>query len=224
MPSYSGIFSLQNQMQAVAVGNWPNRPPPLTIGQPYGGGFYAGQISTTGNGVATHYLIVASKSAAESTLPWKTSTSDTPGTSSDIDGPSNSLAMNNADHPAARYCENLGLGGFTDWYLPAKNELDVCYFHLKPTTTSNTTGAGTGINPNAVPARGSAYTTSNPAQTSVTAFQSGGAEAFNAVSYWTSTQGTSTITGRTIQFDSGYSPSSTKTNLQLVRPVRRIPI
>jgi hypothetical protein len=31
---------------------------PTTIGQAFGGGFYAGQISTTANSVATHYLIV----------------------------------------------------------------------------------------------------------------------------------------------------------------------
>ena len=44
-------------MQAVLGSSFA--PPPTVIGQAYGGGFYAGQISTTANGVATHYLIIA---------------------------------------------------------------------------------------------------------------------------------------------------------------------
>jgi hypothetical protein len=36
------------------------------------------------------------------------------------------------DHPAAQFCVNLSIGGFTDWYLPARYELDIAYFNLKP--------------------------------------------------------------------------------------------
>jgi hypothetical protein len=32
---------------------------PTVIGQAFGGGFYAGDISTTANSVATHYLVLA---------------------------------------------------------------------------------------------------------------------------------------------------------------------
>ena len=35
---------------------------PSVIGEAWGGGYYGGKISTSGNGVATHYLIVAPKS------------------------------------------------------------------------------------------------------------------------------------------------------------------
>lgn len=35
--------------------------------------------------------------------------------------------MNNASHPAAQFCRSRTIGGFTDWYLPAKNELNVIY-------------------------------------------------------------------------------------------------
>jgi hypothetical protein len=62
--------------------------------------------------------------------------------------------------------------------MPAKNELEVCYFNLKPTTTSNNTGSGT--NTNAVPSRGSNYTAGTPAQTAATDFQTGNTEAFAA--------------------------------------------
>ena len=89
------------------------------IGQAYGGGFFAGQISTAGNGVATHNLVVAPFSSGESIKRWKTTQTTTSGTSSVIDGPTNSSNMNNATHPAAQFCEGLTIGGFSDWYMPA---------------------------------------------------------------------------------------------------------
>lgn len=160
---------------------------PTTIGQAFGGGFWAGQISTAGTGVADYNLVVAPVASGESSSKqWKTSTTSTAGTSSVIDGPTNSANMNNASHPAAQFCEGLTIGGFSDWYMPAKNELEVCYYNLKPTTTSNNISSGT--NTNAVPSRGSDYTSGTPAQTSATDFKSGGAEAFAAGIYWSSTE------------------------------------
>ena len=61
--------------------------PPLTIGQAYGGGFYAGQISTAGNGVADYNLVVAPLSSGQSTLAWKNANTATAGADSVIDGP-----------------------------------------------------------------------------------------------------------------------------------------
>jgi hypothetical protein len=94
--------------------------------------------------------------------------------------------MNNASHPAAQFCEGLTIGTFSDWYMPAQNELEVCYFNLKPTTTSNNTSSGT--NTNAVPSRGSDYTAGTPAQTAATDFQTGNTQAFAAFFYWSSTE------------------------------------
>ena len=164
-------------------------PDPVAIGAAYQGGYYAGQISTTGNGVATHFLVVAPKSSGQSTKRWKTSNTSTSGTDSVIDGPTNSSNMNNSSHPAAEFCEGLSIGGYSDWYLPAKNELEVCYYNLKPTTTSNNTSSGT--NTNAVPSRGSNYTTGTPTQTSATDFKTGNSQAFDSGGYWSSTQSSS---------------------------------
>jgi hypothetical protein len=142
----------------------------LQPGDVYEGGFFAGQISTAGNGVADYNLVIAPKSSGEnSSKQWKTSNTSTAGTSSVIDGPTNSANMNDPSHPAAEFCEGLTIGGFSNWYMPAKNELEVCYYNLKPTTTSNNTGSGT--NTNAVPSRGSNYTAGTPAQTAATDFQ-----------------------------------------------------
>lgn len=192
------------------------------IGAPYEGGYFAGQISTAGNGVADFNLVVAPVSTGESaSKQWKTSLTSTVGTSSVIDGPTNSSNMNDASHPAAEFCEGLTIGGYTDWYMPAKNELDVCYYNLKPTTTANDTSSGT--NTNAVPSRGSNYTSGTPAQTSATDFKNTGTEDFAAGYYWSSTQNSSTAAWRQT-FDNGAQVYSLKTTSYSVRAVRRVPV
>lgn len=192
------------------------------IGSAFQGGYYAGQISTAGNGVADFYLVVAPKSSGEnSSKQWKTSNTSTSGTSSVIDGPTNSSNMNNASHPAAQFCEGLTIGGYSDWYMPAKNELEVCYYNLKPTTANNSTSSGT--NTNAVPSRGSNYTTSVPAQTSATDFQTGNSQAFAAGFYWSSTE-YSAATAWLQYFGNGAQGNSYKDNSRRVRAVRRVPV
>jgi hypothetical protein len=37
------------------------------------------------------------------------------------------------------------IGGFTDWYLPARYELDIAYFNLKPSTQANDTSWGSNV-------------------------------------------------------------------------------
>jgi hypothetical protein len=195
-------------------------PFPTVIGQAYGGGFYAGQIGVSS--VATHYLVVGPKASAENTsIQWKTANTSTGGTSSVINGPLNSSNMNDATHPAAQFCEGLTIGGFSDWYMPAQNELEVCYYNLKPSTLSNDTNYGT--NDNAVPARNSNYTTGTPAQTSATAFRTGNAQAFIANNYWSSTQKTTT-TAWCQYFTTGYQYGLQKDQLPRVRAVRRVAV
>jgi hypothetical protein len=220
MPSYSGVFTLQAQMQAVAANNWPS-PPPSVIGQAFGGGYYAGQIGVSS--VATHYIIVGPVASAENaSKQWKTTNTSTAGTSSVIDGPTNSSNMNNASHPAAQFCEGLTIGGFSDWYLPAKNELEVCYYNLKPSTQLNNTSSG--INANAVPARASNYTSGTPAQTSAANFiTSTGAEAFAELYYWSSTEDSATG-ARNQYFWSGLQDYNVKNDYSRVRAIRRVAV
>ena len=168
------------------------------IGAAYEGGFFAGTISHTANGVATHLLIVAPAATGASgtgytittMLQWKTANTATAGTTSSFDGAANSANMNNASHPAAQFCEDLSIGGYTDWYLPARYELDIAYENLKPTTASNDTSYG--INAYSVPERTANRTAGAPAQTSIAAFQSGGAEAFLVGYHWSSTESSAT--------------------------------
>ena len=195
--------------------------PPTVIGQPYGGGYYAGQIGVSS--VATHYLVVGPKASAEvGSTQFKTTSTNDSGATSDINGPSNSSSMNNASHPAAQFCEAVTTGGYTDWYLPAKNELEVCYYNLKPYNNSNNTSVAT--NPNAVPARASNYTAGNPAQTSAAAFRVSGGEDFNGDKYWSSTQRTAAY-GWPQSFYTGYqNPYEQKYFPRWVRAIRRVAV
>jgi hypothetical protein len=191
-----------------------------SIGQAYEGGYYAGQIGIIG--VATHNLVIGPVASAESTSKkWKTTATSTIGTSSVIDGPTNSSNMNNASHPAAQFCKAVSAGGYSDWYMPAKNELEICYYNLKPTTSSNNTSSG--INANAVPVRTSNYTTGTPAQTSATDFRSTGTEYFASTFYWSSTE-SGAMYGSGQFFSAGYQGFNYKPNNYRVRAVRRVAV
>jgi len=197
------------------------------IGAAYQGGFFAGYISHTANGVATHALIVAPAATGATgtgyTLTtdkqWKTTNTTTAGTTSSFDGAANSANMNNASHPAAEFCETLSIGGYSDWYLPARYELEIAYYNLKPTTDSNNTSYG--INAYSVPARGSNYTAGTPAQTTVTAFQTGNSEAFAAGDHWSSTE-TSSTNAWVLNFSNGIQANDPKNFSARVRAFRKL--
>jgi hypothetical protein len=129
-------------------------------------------------------------------------------------------AGNDAAHPMFQWAKALNIGGLTDWYIPAKNELEILYYNLKPNTTSNTTFSG--INPNAVPARASNYTASVPAQTTSALF-AGGAQAFSASQYWSSTENSSGSSDAWSQYFSfGGQATSDKANAYYARAIRRV--
>jgi hypothetical protein len=223
MPSYSGVFTLQAQMQAIGAQNWPGYIPP--IGAAFGGGFFAGQIGV--GGVATHNLVVGPVASAQnSSIQYKNANTAATGADSDIDGPQNTADLvaggNSTVYPAAHFCNDLVIGGFSDWYMPAKNELEVCYYNLKPTTTSNNTGAGT--NTNAVPSRGSNYTAGDPAQTSATNFKDTGTEDFSNVIYWSSTEHPVASFAFGQIFNTGYQANYGKNGLYHLRAIRRVAV
>lgn len=129
------------------------------------------------------------------------------------EGWQSTLAMfsggNSTEYPAAHWARGLSIGGYDDWYIPARDELELAWRNLKPTTANYTTAdrstgqtfdykidgaygdtANThGLNNNSSPT-GAAYTLSVPGQTAATAFRTGGAEAyeFGSANYWSSTE------------------------------------
>jgi hypothetical protein len=208
----------------------PQQPIPAVIGEPFGGGYFAGYISHTADGNPTHALIVAPRLEGATggsytlttNLRWKTLNNTTADTTSPFDGAANTAAIVTADiaiHPAANFCVGLSIDGFSDWYLPARYELDIAYFNLKPDTTTNDTSYGSNIY--SVPRRTTNNTATYPTQTALTAFNTS-AEAFDTGPHWSSTEG-SASQAWSLFFSDGRQPNSTKTNNAIrLRAFRRI--
>ena len=202
------------------------------IGEARDGGFFTGRMNP-GGGNIRYALITAPKASGESstTRAWKSTTDATPGTLSQYhtwDGLRNTHAMTVASgtHAAGAYTWALNIGGKTDWYLPGADELEVQYRNCKPDLTANNTANGTlhgtntsGFNPNSEPT-GPVYTGIDPAQTSLTAYQTGGAEVFEATSYWSSSEFSAANAWRQA-FSHGAQSNVSKVNAFLVRAVRR---
>jgi hypothetical protein len=122
----------------------------------------------------------------------------------------------------------LSIGGYSDWYLPARLELEIAYYNLKPTTDNNTTNVG--INAYSVPARAVNYTISDPARTSVALFQgSGGEDFFPGIStviaanrfYWSSNE-TSATAAPSAAMGNGGTVNTTKGSSGRVRAFRKL--
>jgi hypothetical protein len=215
---------------------------PAVIGEEFGGGYFAGYISHTADGNPTHALIVAPRETGATgtgytlttNLKWADEMVAVPasntliGASSVFDGKANTDLMMSliADEtysagafPAAQFCEDLSIGGFNDWYLPARWELEIAYFNLKPSTANNNTTFG--INDYSVPKRTASYTLTYPAQTYVTAFNTS-AEAFVAGNHWSSSEATNINSWRLNFTSGGQAASGGKSSAQPVRAFRRI--
>jgi hypothetical protein len=150
-------------------------PIPAAIGAAYGGGYFAGQINQGG---VVYNLVVSDQSVGQALgKTWGPVGVDT-GYVSVINGPANSagLAALGASYQGATFCEGLNTGGYTDWYLPAENEMGVMYYFLKPGTFSNNTGSGANANAVYPQPISTSYTSGDPAQTTATDFQTGGSQ------------------------------------------------
>jgi hypothetical protein len=198
-------------------------------------------------------VIVAPKSSGEnSSKAYKNAGTAAPSATQTLtEGLKATLAMvadgNSTVYPAAHYCNDLSIGGYSDWYLPARDELELTYRNLRSFTGNNyttadrptgatpdyknlgslgDTSASHGVNNNSDP-QGVAYTTGSPAQTSVAAFQSGGAEAMGSTVLYRSSTEYNTTDSWFVYYteigvsDAGAQRASTKTNAYYVRAVRR---
>jgi hypothetical protein len=154
----------------------------LTIGQPLQGGFFAGRINVDG----VPYNLVVSPKEGNVKGKWLGDYKEVAGTASYFDGLANTTAMAEAGSPVAKAVQALAIGGFTDWYIPARDELELLYRHFKPTEETNYVFRS-GDNPSSLPV-GYPYAEDSPLQTAVEGFREGGEHAFEEAWYWASTQ------------------------------------
>ena len=208
---------------------------PPTLGTALAGGFFAGLYSMNANGVPTHKLILAPKSTGEYLGAWMTAVNvSSPGAQSTSDGYSNTINTNNSNHPISQYCINKTVGGYTDWYCPSKNELEICYRNFKPSALSNNTSSGS--NPNAVPPTGN-YTTTAPTTTTAPYYAPGGSDRWSTSApsapsgtYWTSTRqsGATGLPWVQYMYSNGGAGNqqliAPRTNQGFVRPMRKVPV
>ena len=154
------------------------------IGEVFEGGFFAGRFRIGPNEFA---LIVSPKSIGETTMEWGAYGKDVEAARSCFDGLTNTQAMAEAGSELAKWALALSIGGHADWYIPSRDELEICYRNLKPTSQENYCSLRDGDNASSIPP-GFLYTEQSPAQTTASVFQDGNTEAFDDCWHWASTQ------------------------------------
>jgi hypothetical protein len=187
---------------------------PVAIGAAFGGGYFAGQYR---DGGITYNLIVAPETsgglngqfggATPATTQWKNAaTSDTnPPSQNEVYGkPATDTfgALGSATYPMFAWCLSdatgpnggAGIGGHTDWYIPAKNELAILVYNLGP---SWTTAAD---------------------------FKATGAQAFAVSNeYWSASEASSTTGNAWVQSFADAAPRNIfKSGVTFARAVRRV--
>ena len=201
--------------------------------------------------MARFRIIVAPKASGEHTgIALKNANTALPTACQTLtEGLAATQAMRDADtstvYPAAHWARGLNIGGKTDWYIPARDELELCWRNLKPVINNNhdtanrPTGASFnyanngsygdtanthGTNNNSSPT-GAAYTSSVPGQTAATTFRTGGTEAyeFGSSYYWSSSDYNASFAWLQYWLSSypGYQYYYGKSGSNRVRAVRR---
>jgi hypothetical protein len=163
--------------------------------------------SITGSGtfsdwsiMSRYRVIIAPKASGVTTVVLKNAYSALPAACRTLnEGFRATQAMFEADtstvYPGAHWARGLSIGGYTDWYIPARDELELGYRNLKPVTGTNNhltrpnaqlysyaqdgafgdTSTANGVANNTDP-QYPVYTASEPAQTASLPFREGGAE------------------------------------------------
>lgn len=214
VPSMAGApIVYAGQQLEVRLGSNPDYKMIGTVTSAIGTRLKLNITSASGSGtfgswmIMSRYRVIVAPKASGENSPIAYGTVPAPSSAFTLtDGRKNTLTLvafgGATSFPAAHWCNNLNIGGKTDWYLPARDELELCWRNLKPNSSSNyvtsdrpigtyvggsypDTEAKNGLNRNSDP-NGAAYTSSVPAQTAAVDFRAGGVEAFSSAYFWSS--------------------------------------
>ena len=186
----------------------------FAIGFETEGGHFAGIIHINGQKFG---IVVSPKEGDMDDQQWGEFDQEIEGARSFFDGQANTQAMAEAGSELAKAIQALNINGHNDWYLPARDELELVYRNLKPTDNRNFRLSGD--NPSSVPV-GYAYSIDEPAQTITTDFQEDGEQALQPTWYWSSTQ-YSALTAWSQDFEDGDQLNHHKFTAFRARAVRR---
>ena len=186
-------------------------------GEPFAGGFYVGRFQIQGDEYA---LIVSPWDAGEIRDAEWGPYGDLIEANSYCDGLANTRAMAAAGSELAKHMLSLQIGEHSDWYLPSRDELELCYRNLKPTDEPNASSYRDGDNPSSLPP-GLPYNQAAPTQTAEPRFLSPNPEAFAPDRYWTSTE-QDTDSALQQEFSDGMQCDDVKRTTAYARAVRRV--
>jgi hypothetical protein len=193
----------------------PENPQLPKIGEAIQGGYFAGIVKL---GTEHYGIVVAPKAEGETEGTWG-ARSKLIAAQGVVSGLENTHAMAEAGSEIAAWAKGLIINGHSEWYIPARDELELIYRNLKPTSNENYCSFRDGDNPSSVPP-GALYTDDSPAQTSVAEFQDDEAHAMEEAWYWSSTQ-CSANNAFCQRFDDGDQGNYGKGLTLRVRAVRR---
>jgi len=164
------------KIQDVAVSELPK-----SIGEAFQGGFLGRRYKVDGE----EYAVIVAGKDGRLRGTWGEYGQDVVGARSCINGATNTDAMAEAGSDAAKEARALRLGGFDDWHVPSRDQLEMIYRDFKPTADENYCTYRDGDNPTTGEYP---YTPDSPAQTTIAAFQEGGEHAIEPGCYMSSTQ------------------------------------
>jgi hypothetical protein len=96
------------------------------------GGVYAG-IARGEHGQPDYHVIVpTAPEASHAAIAWGPRDTNTQGACSHLDGLANTIALvaHQQEHPAAKWAASLHIDGHSDFYLPARCELRLCWVNV----------------------------------------------------------------------------------------------